>query len=1147
MTLFQGTGVVLVAIAALMLLGSTNAGAFQVAPEFLLQVPSEEEGTEDGEAAGRLNNPFGIAVSPSGRRVYVADDGNRRISVFSPWGEFIEAFGWGVRTGASGLQTCTRATGCVAGISGSGAGQLGSALALATDAAEDLYVVDLTNHRVEKFSEDGEFLLMFGGEVNKTTHENVCTKAQFDGGDICGAGISGTDPGEFTAVRGISVDPEGNVYVGDKGRVQVFDSAGTYQSQISLPNSNWEVQSLDVESGRVYADFSVSDVYEYVGGSWNVLAPVDQPGALAVGPEGELYVIREQSLADDILELDPDGNPMAEFGGAEGVDLHGLAVNWVGDLYVSSRLFSFFGTSSSYIAAYGPPPAEIEPAPVKEPTIVSQYAATVGASDATLKAQINPHFFGSTTYYLEYGSEPCSSAICAVKPTPPGEHLPGGEKNSPLTTHGIVVPGLEPEKTYYYRFIAISGPFTVVGPDGSFTTRRPSVPGLPDNRAYEKVSPADKNGGEAGVPQSSTSGPFEQDTPRPQQSSPDGQAVTYPSFAAFGDPAGAGSTSQYLSRRTSTGWETANITPPNRGTAFRDPLRGFSPDLSVAVVAQADPPLLPGATPGVENLYLQDNDSGALRLLTTEPPEIADGLPMYCITYFGASSDFSHVIFTAPGALVPEAPVNFSRNLYEWTGEGGIRLVSILPSGLPAVPTGFGRSSFGGSASELNCGSLAHISLNAISQDGSRIFWTYGGGTYAGTSEPLFARIDGQETVQLDGNHGGAGPGGKGHYWAATPNGDKVLFSDGNKLVPGARPGDLYIYDFTAPESERLRDLTAGATATETQGVLAASSDLSHVYFVAKGILTGGQENAQGERALTGARNLYLWKKGEGTRFVAILAGKGDLSDWGGSVSSPTSSEPQIQSARATPDGRYLAFISSASLTGYDNISQETSDPVNEAYLYDADADQLICASCNPTGARPTGSAGFPVWRSALQQPRYLSDDGGRIFFETGDGLAPTDANGKVDVYQFERAGTGTCNPTSSDYSSASGGCLSLITTGSGSADTYLLDASSDGRDVFFSTPQQLLPSDQDEHYDVYDAREGGGFPEPAETAPCNGEGCKGSPPPPAAVEAPGSAEFSGPSNPRRRHKKPHHRRRKHAHHKHKKHHRNHGKTRSGK
>jgi len=1161
---------IVASVAVLSLSAVSAAGAFEVAPELLFQIPAESESTADGSAAGQLAAPGDVTTNAAGTRVYVPEGFNNRISVFSAWGTFIEAFGWGVRGGAAAPENCTTASGCRAGIRGSGPGQFDFVSGIVADAAGNLYVSESQSNRVQKLSPTGEFLAMFGGGVDKTTDADLCTKADVEGGDVCGAGTIGIAPGDIWGPTSIEIGPNGDVYVGEKGRIQIFAPEGTYKSEIPLPNPEWAVGDFTFSGTRIYADFfelrpntlpfSIPSIYEYSGGSWAEFASLKKKGTeekdatpadMAAGPEGELYVLIERGIrVPAIAEYAPNGAELAQFGSfdpdftASG-GTGGLATNWLGDLFVATRASGFFtGRTANTVTVYGPGPVEIEEPPVKEPTIVSQYAAALGANRAVLKAQINPHFFASTTYYLEYGLGLCSSSACTVTPAPPGVQLPGGQKNSPLATNGVVLSGLIPETTYHYRFTAISGPFTVTGPDRTFTTRHLSVPGLSDGRAWEKVSPADKNSGDVGTPQANTGGWFETDTPRPQQAATDGEAVTYPAFAAFGDAAGAGGSSQYLSRRTASGWETSNITPPNRGVELRDPLRGFSPDLSVAAVAQSDPPLLPGATPGVENLYLENTTDGSLRLLTTGAPQIQDGLPKYCTAFFGASDGFKHVIFSAAGGLTPEAPVNGSRNLYEWVEGQGLRLVNVLPDGSPAVPSGTGAMAFGASGNEDNCGSLAHISMNAISRDGSTIFWTDGSGTYEAGHSPLFARLDGRETVELDSRQGGAGPtGGGGRFWAATPDGNKVLFSDANRLLPGSKVGDLYLYDFKAPEGERLSDITTGPQATETRGVLGTSTDLSRIYFVGRGILTAQEENGTGEKAVNGARNLYLWEAGRGIRFITILAGAGDISDWGGFPTDEEAAEPQEQTARVTPDGQYLAFLSTAALSGYENIDQGSNQRVSEAYLYDAVGHTLVCASCNPTAARPTGASTFPTWRVGFQQPRFLSDDGSRLFFESADALAPDDANGKVDVYEFERTGFGDCSPQNPNFSPGQAGCISLLSGASSTADAYLMDASPDGRDVFFSTSSQLLPSDQDGHYDVYDARVGGGFAEPAPPAPCSGEGCRNSSAPSPATVAPGSAVFSGPGN--ARHKRKHHHHRRHRHKRRHGHH--HNSRRSGK
>ncbi len=98
-----------------------------------------------------------------------------------------------------------------------------------------VYVTDPGHHRIEKFNEKGEFILMFGKEVNETAVENsgsteaeknICTAASLD---TCKAGTSSSTPGAFEAPTFIAVDnSSGNVYVGDTGDnlVSKFDEEG---------------------------------------------------------------------------------------------------------------------------------------------------------------------------------------------------------------------------------------------------------------------------------------------------------------------------------------------------------------------------------------------------------------------------------------------------------------------------------------------------------------------------------------------------------------------------------------------------------------------------------------------------------------------------------------------------------------------------------------------------------------------------------------------------------------------------------------------------------------------------------------------------------------------------------------------------------
>ena len=248
--------------------------------------------------------------------------------------------------------------------------------------------------------------------------------------------------------------------------------------------------------------------------------------------------------------------------------------------------------------------------------------------------------------------------------------------------------------------------------------------------------------------------------------------------------------------------------------------------------------------------------------------------------------------------------------------------------------------------------------------------------------------------------------------------------------------------------------------------------------------------------------------------------------------------------------------MSQQSLTGYDNRDANSGQPDEEVYLYDAQANRLVCASCNPTGARPVGehderqlyqesgirmdpwilweghwlAATIPGWTpdghdlSTGYQPRYLSDSG-RLFFDSADALVPQDVNGREDVYEYEPTGEGSCQPPSygqsaSDvFNESADGCVGLISAGTGSGDSVFFDASASGNDVFFTTQDGLVPQDTDGASDMYDARvcmQAEPCPSsPAVSPPCTTpDSCRAAPTPQPPIFGSGPTEtFTGAGN----------------------------------
>jgi hypothetical protein len=628
---------------------------------------------------------------------------------------------------------------------------------------------------------------------------------------------------------------------------------------------------------------------------------------------------------------------------------------------------------------------------------------------------------------------------------------------------------------------------------------------LPDCRAYEMVSPVDKEGGDIlGVPDAqSLSSEF-------IQPSMDGDALTFTSYRAFGDAVAAPLASQYLSRRGSDRWNSVALNPPREGGGFygtgqsENEFHAFTPNLCQAWFVQSSLlHVVPAEVDGFPNIVRPDYCGGSTEAYPFEVPALEPASLRFDIE--GHSTDGSVVLFAAEAKLTAGAHEGVYQ-LYEGHDEQ-LRFVCQFPQGATQAEEEEYPNCFAGMpppAPGQDFNREATV-LNAMSEDGRRVYWT---ATRAGgeDSEPglLFVRVNGTTTEKVSQT---AVPGPV-RYLAATPNGERALFRV-EKSIPGepvAAEGDLYDYDATDEESVRI--------AGQVDGVVAASADFSSIYFVS-------EEEIEGQ-GIEGRPNLYLRREGSGTTLVATLSTKDILQ---GSQASDTSTWTLGHVAQSTPDGKYLTFISVEPLTGYDNVDSVTGERDLEVFRYDADTKSIDCLSCNPDGSPPDGSevifkygepqpmaAMLPAGLTQLYAPRSISADGRRVFFTAYSSLLPGDPPGTADVYEWEAVGSGSCTGVSDPaYQSANGGCLYRL---SGAGEAEYLDSDATGRDVFFRTAESLIPEDPGS-YDIYDARSEGGFPQPQEPAPCSGENCRPSAPPPSFPSA-GSSDTRPGNSPRR-------------------------------
>jgi WD40-like Beta Propeller Repeat len=618
-----------------------------------------------------------------------------------------------------------------------------------------------------------------------------------------------------------------------------------------------------------------------------------------------------------------------------------------------------------------------------------------------------------------------------VTSTTPEAVVGSGSASVQVTQH---LAGLSPSTTYEYRAHATNASGPVEGGWQTFTTQPTGQTfALLDGRGWEMVSPVAKNGGAI-----ETVGT---EAPRVFQAATAGGSITYSSASSFGAPAGAPIVSQYLSRRTAVGWETENLTVPLFSGSYGSeselsPYALFSPDLARAL-------LLNGR---------RCRDVEGECPVANQPLPGTDAPAGYQDYYLREGNAFTALIGRADIAGLSLTPEAFEVRLVATSPDLRHAVLATCaaltddatevaaPSGCePAASNLYEWSAAGLELINTLPGEVegtpgATVAAPTVSTDGTRVYWV-------GADGNLYLWTRGSGSVQVD-----AGVGGGGTFQTASADGGIAFFT---------KAGHLYRFEASG---DTVTDLTPGG---EVEGVIGASEAGDVVYYAA------GEAVKQ-------------WSSGS-TVTVAAGAVAGDY-------------PPATGTARVSPDGSHLLFLSDRSLTGYDNAGE------SEVYLYgpapSGGPATLTCVSCNPTGERPRGPSsilgavpdGSGAGAIDVYKPRSLVDGGNRVFFDSGDALVSQDTDSVPDAYEWEASGVGSCADPR--------GCIQLLSDGRSPEGSSFVDASASGSDAYFLTDASLVAGDPGV-VDLYDAREGGGFPVSPQPVPCDGDACQPLPSPP--------------------------------------------------
>ncbi|WP_320672003.1 NHL repeat-containing protein [Patulibacter defluvii] len=284
----------------------------------------------------RLQWPQGLAVDPSGKRLYVADNQQHRIVV---------------------LQARTLRKVGAFGAFGRGLGQFRAPYDVGVDASGQVYVADNLNGRVNVFDQRSyAYLGTFGGNGHRIgrfsivravaasptaagvlvadTANNRIQRLDRDGAVTGAWGIAGRGPGYLTRPRGVTFGPGGGIAVADSfdHRIALFAADGTYEAQLGRINRLNGFATPGSKEGQYLLPGAVA--FDGAGNLWvadtynSRLVRIDRAGAVAyTSPRGQLSRPRGLASAADgsvyvadtghgtVLRIAPDGTTTTVRGG----------------------------------------------------------------------------------------------------------------------------------------------------------------------------------------------------------------------------------------------------------------------------------------------------------------------------------------------------------------------------------------------------------------------------------------------------------------------------------------------------------------------------------------------------------------------------------------------------------------------------------------------------------------------------------------------------------------------------------------------------------------------------------------------------------------------------------------------------------------
>ncbi|MGN6256710.1 MAG: hypothetical protein ACTHN3_03025, partial [Solirubrobacterales bacterium] len=602
---------------------------------------------------------------------------------------------------------------------------------------------------------------------------------------------------ENTSVGSVSVDmSDGHVFADRGGLITELKSAGEGNEVVGsltdpkLFSSTWT--AIDAQRRRLYAsscpegDINHCWILVFDADSHALLKEIKGPPggeftstkgwiSIAVDEETGHFFVGDLEVGKTVYEFDENYEYLSKVTSSafKGGYSLGIAVSngerGGGDAFNRHYLFVPVVPgpgSTGNVFAFKPPG-------VTPPEVLSTSVSSIGQTEATVRASINPRG-GATEYVFEYEEEGSGEAKIGGR----GQIAAGQTAKQVSARLTSLVPGAR----YVFRVVAKNEAGEDEG-EGGFATYSDAPAGgapcpnqglrigasalLPDCRAYELVTPPDTNG-------HPPRGVFYGDRFPTLQSSPSGEVVSF--FIEGGTLPGSEGTGSingdpYRATRGASGWSSAAVGPtgteavsarsgsssPDQGYMFWEAVIGGSALVEGKPASYVRYPDGHSELLGRGSIGTDLNARGKL------------------ITEGG-----THIVFETqrlPGQAPPQrieeqSPETGTGAVYDRTPDGVTHVVSLLPENKIPAP--------GESALYLGA-----------SPDGNGIAFNIGGSVLNGRLEggALYLRLNNQRTFEIGENAEFAG------------------VSEGGRRIFYVKAGDLWAYDTEAEEAIRFTNV----------------------------------------------------------------------------------------------------------------------------------------------------------------------------------------------------------------------------------------------------------------------------------------------------------------------------------------------------